>query len=82
MAIRRRILKAYRPSQMVGDLDCDHLDNGLRSENVERYARMVSRGLRLFDDELPEIHGNGDGVSQPATPRLGSSHGSQDRRRR
>lgn len=54
MAIRKNRHKAYRPSSRAIDVDAKERDIRQRSQNVEEYAIIVSRGLRLFEDGLAD----------------------------
>lgn len=46
-------LRAFRPSSFADEDGELNLHDMTRLENIKRYARMVSLGLRLFEDSPP-----------------------------
>lgn len=68
MVIRKRSLKAHRPSRVAGEVDRYHLQR-LRAENVEQYALLVSMGFVLFEEDTPPLPHPPAGCSpDPAGP--------------
>jgi len=57
MAYRRSYTKAFRPSRFSDDLANSRMGDMTRQENIERYARLVSEGLRLFEEGFSDITG-------------------------
>ena len=51
MSYRGHSLRAFRPSSLSDD-SCEHvLRARARLENIKRYARLASRGQRLFEGQ-------------------------------
>ena len=44
------LVRAFRPSEFGQDDFCSPLQDMTRQANIERYARMLSEGFRLFED--------------------------------
>ncbi|MFA6133018.1 MAG: hypothetical protein WC869_03250 [Phycisphaerae bacterium] len=52
MQAQQETLRAFRPSWYADVNDRNILADLTRRENIRRYARMVSEGLRLFEQGL------------------------------